>query len=43
MNMKGTGLNFVVAYNMESLYLLALYFQKERLRWFRPQGAAQNS
>jgi hypothetical protein len=36
MNMKGTWLNFVVTYNMEPLYLLALYFQKERFTWFRP-------
>jgi hypothetical protein len=42
MNMKGTWLIFFVAYNMETLYLLALYFPKERLRWFRPQGVAQN-
>jgi hypothetical protein len=41
--MKGTRLNFVVAYNMESLYLLTHYFEKERLRWVMPQGVAQNS
>jgi hypothetical protein len=28
MNMKVTWLNFVIAYNMESLYLLTLYFYK---------------
>jgi hypothetical protein len=31
-NMKGTRSNFVLAYNLEFLWLFALYFQKDRLR-----------